>query len=63
MILAVKNLECGHHASVVPVCYDAQLLELMSSFIEISKPLMREVTTARRHLLAEKRAIHGTWYT
>ena len=27
------------------------------------KPLMRKVRTSRRHLLAEKRAIHGTWYT
>ena len=26
------------------------------------KPLMRKVRTSRRHLLAEKRAIHGTWY-
>ena len=30
---------------------------------EKAKPLMRKVRTSRRHLLAEKRAIHGTWYT
>ena len=27
------------------------------------KPLMRKVRTSRHHLLAVKRAIHGTWYT
>ena len=27
-----------------------------------AKPLMRKVRTSRRHLQAEKRAIHGTWY-
>ena len=28
-----------------------------------SKPWMRKVRTSSRHLLAEIRAIHGTWYT
>ena len=27
-----------------------------------SKPWIRKVRTSRGHLLAEKRAIHGTWY-
>ena len=29
-------------------------------FLLSTKPLMRKVRTSRRHLLAEKRAIHGT---
>ena len=29
----------------------------------LSKPWMRKVRMSSRHLLAEIRAIHGTWYT
>ena len=38
------------------------VLQLWNRFIK-AKPLMRKVRTSMRHLLAEKRAIHGTWYT
>ena len=40
---------------------DSVLFELTR--LLYAKSLMRKVRTSRRHLLAEKRAIHGTWYT
>ena len=38
------------------------VLQLWNRFIK-PKPWIRKVRTSRGHLLAEKRTIHGTWYT